>query len=172
MPSQPCIWTDHWFSIMCQRTRLNRLILKIIHSSSQVSMQMVMKTVNNGLMQDEWQQLSGHGSVKMQSSSTMSASEHYMPPMVMATDSLGMLTMVMEQTISTITVMAIQQVPSCSVGQSPLTIHSVTTSVSMKIWDLWIRPVTPETARFTTTHSISKKVSIPSGTEAMAMVVL
>lgn len=37
---------------------------------------------------------------------------------------------------------------------------------------LWIRPVTLETARFTTIRSISKKVSIPSGTEAMAMAVL
>ena len=95
-----------------------------------------------------------------------------MLPMVTAMDSHGMPTMVMEQTISTTTAMVIPQVPSCSVVRSPLTIHSVTTSASMKIWDLWIRPVTLETARFTITHAISKKVSIPSGIEAMAMVVL
>ena len=90
---------------------------------------------------------------------------------VTATDSLGMLTMVMEQTISTTTVMAIQQVPSCSVVRSPSTIHSVIISASMKIWVLWIRQVIQGTVRFTTTHSISKKVLIQSGVQFTGIMV-
>ena len=85
---------------------------------------------------------------------------------------LGMLTMVTEQTISTTTATEIPQVPSCSVEEILLTIHSVTISVRTKIWDHWTRQVTPEIVRFTTIRSISKKVSIPSGTEVMAMAVL
>lgn len=82
--------------------------------------------------------------------------------MVTAMDSHGMLTMVMEQTISTTTAMVIQQVLSCSVVSSPLTIHSVTRRQYEDMGPL-DPPVTTETARFTTIRSISKKVSIPSG---------
>ncbi len=60
--------TDRWFNTMCQRTQLNRLIQKTTHSSSQVWMQMEMRLVNRTLEQDVWQQVSGHGNVKMRSS--------------------------------------------------------------------------------------------------------
>ena len=91
--------------------------------------------------------------------------------MVTAMDSLGMLTMVMEQTISTTTAMEIQQVRSCSVMIILLTIHSVTISAKMKIWGLWIQLKIVETARFTTIHSISKQVSHLFGVQLIAIMV-
>ena len=61
---------------MCQRTQLNRLIQKTTHSNSQVWMQMEMRLVNRTLEQDVWQQVSGHGNVKMRFSSITNVLQH------------------------------------------------------------------------------------------------